>query len=64
MGLVIAWKVCQVMPKHILTLKSQWNLKKEHEKYKFKRVVAQVSQTDRFALYSGIRVDLMLEWGS
>ncbi|KAF7842127.1 uncharacterized protein G2W53_004425 [Senna tora] len=28
--------------------------------YKYKRVVAQVSQNDRFALYMGIRVDLML----
>ncbi|KAF7821439.1 uncharacterized protein G2W53_026894 [Senna tora] len=33
-------------------------------KYKFKRIVAQVSHTDRFALYLGIRVDLILEWGS
>ncbi|KAF7844463.1 uncharacterized protein G2W53_001368 [Senna tora] len=33
-------------------------------KYNFKRVVAQESQTNRFALYSGIRVDLMLKWGS
>ncbi|KAF7835476.1 uncharacterized protein G2W53_010335 [Senna tora] len=36
-------------------------ISKEFKKYKFKRVVAQVSQTDRFALYLGIRVDLMLE---
>ncbi|KAF7832240.1 uncharacterized protein G2W53_014573 [Senna tora] len=36
----------------------------EPEKYKLKRVDAQVSQTDRFALYFGIRVDLMLEWDS
>ncbi|KAF7807561.1 uncharacterized protein G2W53_039722 [Senna tora] len=46
MGLVIAWKVCQV------------------KKYKFKRVVAQVRETDRFAFYLGIRVVLMLEWVS
>ncbi|KAF7832016.1 uncharacterized protein G2W53_014390 [Senna tora] len=39
-------------------------MSKEDKKYKFKRVVAQVSQTDRFALYLGIRVDLMLEWDS
>ncbi|KAF7808085.1 uncharacterized protein G2W53_040246 [Senna tora] len=31
----------------------------ELTKYMFKGVVAQVSQTDRFALYLGIRVDLM-----
>ncbi|KAF7812586.1 uncharacterized protein G2W53_033562 [Senna tora] len=31
--------------------------------YKFK-LVAQVSQTDRFALYLGIREDLMLKWDS
>ncbi|KAF7832041.1 uncharacterized protein G2W53_014374 [Senna tora] len=30
------------------------------KKYKFKRIVAQVTQTDRFALYLGIRVDLNL----
>ncbi|KAF7808077.1 uncharacterized protein G2W53_040238 [Senna tora] len=36
----------------------------ELEKYKFRRVIAQVSQTDRFALYLGMRVDLMLKWGS
>ncbi|KAF7808123.1 uncharacterized protein G2W53_040284 [Senna tora] len=36
----------------------------EHKKYKFKRVVAQVSKKYRFALYMGIRVDLRLEWGS
>ncbi|KAF7835408.1 uncharacterized protein G2W53_010267 [Senna tora] len=29
-----------------------------------KRVVAQVIQTDLFALYLGIRVNLMLEWDS
>ncbi|KAF7842085.1 uncharacterized protein G2W53_004383 [Senna tora] len=34
----------------------------EIKKYKIKRVVSQVSQTNRFALYLGIRVDLMLEW--
>ncbi|KAF7801152.1 uncharacterized protein G2W53_044915 [Senna tora] len=36
----------------------------EFKKQKFDRVVAQVSQTDAFALYLGIRVDLMLEWDS
>ncbi|KAF7835474.1 uncharacterized protein G2W53_010333 [Senna tora] len=34
------------------------------KKYKFKRVVAEVNQTDPFALYFGIRMDLMLEWDS
>ncbi|KAF7808097.1 uncharacterized protein G2W53_040258 [Senna tora] len=63
MGLVIAWKVCQVMPKHILNCKSRLNLKKL-KKYKFKYVVAQVSETDRFALYLGIQVVLMFKWGS
>ncbi|KAF7823940.1 uncharacterized protein G2W53_022084 [Senna tora] len=29
--------------------------------YRFKPVAAQGSQTNRFALYLGIRVDLMLE---
>ncbi|KAF7835549.1 uncharacterized protein G2W53_010408 [Senna tora] len=101
MGLVIAWKVCQLMSKHILNQKSRLNLKRIQEvqvqmccctsesnrslcvifwnpsgfnarmglltaleKYKFKRVVAQVSRTDHFALYLGIRVDLMFEWDS
>ncbi|KAF7842028.1 uncharacterized protein G2W53_004326 [Senna tora] len=39
-------------------------MSKELKKYKFKRLVAQANQTDRFALYLGIRVDLMLKWGS
>ncbi|KAF7842082.1 uncharacterized protein G2W53_004380 [Senna tora] len=63
MGLVIAWKVSQVMSKHILNEKCDW-ISKELKKYKFKRLVAQSNQTDRFALYLGIRVDLMLNWGS
>ncbi|KAF7823955.1 uncharacterized protein G2W53_022099 [Senna tora] len=37
---------------------------KKLKKFKFKGVVAQVSQTHCFALYWGIRVDIMLEWGS
>ncbi|KAF7842065.1 uncharacterized protein G2W53_004363 [Senna tora] len=36
-------------------------MSKEFKKYKFKGVVAQVSQTNRFALYLRIRVDLKLE---
>ncbi|KAF7821435.1 uncharacterized protein G2W53_026890 [Senna tora] len=39
-------------------------LEEELKKYKFNRVVAQVSQTNRFALYLQIRVDVMLEWRS
>ncbi|KAF7835482.1 uncharacterized protein G2W53_010341 [Senna tora] len=34
----------------------------EFKQYNFKRVVPQASQTHRFALILGIRVDLMLEW--
>ncbi|KAF7835556.1 uncharacterized protein G2W53_010415 [Senna tora] len=34
------------------------------EEVQVKRVVAQVSQTYRFGLYFGLRVDLMLEWDS
>ncbi|KAF7808043.1 uncharacterized protein G2W53_040204 [Senna tora] len=36
---------------------------KQLKKRKFKRVVAQASEKDRFALYFGIRVELMREWG-
>ncbi|KAF7808044.1 uncharacterized protein G2W53_040205 [Senna tora] len=39
------------------------SISKELKKFKFKRVIAQVSQTDRSVLNLGIRVDLMLEWG-
>ncbi|KAF7812465.1 uncharacterized protein G2W53_033441 [Senna tora] len=60
MGLVIAWKVCDVMSKHTLSRKSQLNLKRIQE-VQVKRVVAQLSQIDRFVLYLEIRVDLMLE---
>ncbi|KAF7823758.1 uncharacterized protein G2W53_021902 [Senna tora] len=60
MGLVITWKVCQVMSKKILNQKSRLNLKRTQE-VEVKRVVAQVRQTDHFALYLGIRMDLMLE---
>ncbi|KAF7835558.1 uncharacterized protein G2W53_010417 [Senna tora] len=63
MGLVIARKVCEVMSKHIFNRKSRLNLKRIQE-VEVKRVIAQVSQTYRFALYLGIRVDLMLEWDS
>ncbi|KAF7834697.1 uncharacterized protein G2W53_009556 [Senna tora] len=60
MGHVIAWKVCEVMFKHILNQKLRLNLKRIQE-VQVIRVVAQVSQTDRFAMYLGIRVDLFLE---
>ncbi|KAF7841506.1 uncharacterized protein G2W53_003804 [Senna tora] len=63
MGLVIAWKVCEVMSKYILNRKSQLNLKR-NEEVQVKCVDAQVNQTVRFALYLGIHVDLMLEWDS
>ncbi|KAF7821444.1 uncharacterized protein G2W53_026899 [Senna tora] len=49
MGLVITRKVGQDRTKH--------------KKYMFKRLVAQVSQTDYFALYLVNRVDLKLELG-
>ncbi|KAF7812470.1 uncharacterized protein G2W53_033446 [Senna tora] len=63
MGLLIAWKKCQVMFKDILNRKLRLNLKRIQE-VQDKRVVAQVSQTDHFALYLKIRVYLMLEWDS
>ncbi|KAF7832158.1 uncharacterized protein G2W53_014491 [Senna tora] len=63
MGLVIAWKVCEVMSKHILYRKSQLNLKAVQQ-VQVKRVVAQLSGTDRFVLCFRIRLDLMLEWDS
>ncbi|KAF7802308.1 uncharacterized protein G2W53_041419 [Senna tora] len=53
MGLVIAWKKCEVMSKHTLNRKSRLNLKRLQE-VQVKRVVAQVSQKDRFALCFGI----------
>ncbi|KAF7832095.1 uncharacterized protein G2W53_014428 [Senna tora] len=63
MGLVIVWKVCEIMSKHILKQKPRLNLKRIQE-VQAKCVAAQVVQTDRFALYLGIRVDLLLEWDS
>ncbi|KAF7832152.1 uncharacterized protein G2W53_014485 [Senna tora] len=60
MGIIIAWKVFEDMSKHILNQKSRLNTKNFH-KVLVKRVVAQVCQTDPFALYFGIREDLMLE---
>ncbi|KAF7807580.1 uncharacterized protein G2W53_039741 [Senna tora] len=47
-----------------LSVENHDRISKNLKKHKFKRVVAQVSENDRFALYLGIRVDLMLEWGS
>ncbi|KAF7841510.1 uncharacterized protein G2W53_003808 [Senna tora] len=52
MGLVIAWKVCEVILKHILNGKSRLNLKRIEEVQV--KHVAQVSQTDRFAFNLGI----------
>ncbi|KAF7844381.1 uncharacterized protein G2W53_001286 [Senna tora] len=60
MELVITWKVCDIMSKHILSRELQLNLKRIQE-VQVKDVVAQVSQIDRFELYLGIRVDLTLE---
>ncbi|KAF7832153.1 uncharacterized protein G2W53_014486 [Senna tora] len=59
----MAWKVCEVMSKHISNRKSQLNLKRFQE-VQVKSVVAQICQTHCFALYLGFRVDLMLEWDS
>ncbi|KAF7835038.1 uncharacterized protein G2W53_009897 [Senna tora] len=42
-GIVIAWEVCQVMAEHILKGKARFNLNIIQ--------VAQVRQTDAFALY-------------
>ncbi|KAF7824005.1 uncharacterized protein G2W53_022149 [Senna tora] len=53
MELNIAWKECEVMSNHILNGKSRLNLKRIQE-VQVKRVVAQVSQTNRFAFYLGI----------
>ncbi|KAF7812588.1 uncharacterized protein G2W53_033564 [Senna tora] len=39
-------------------------ISKEFNKYKFKCVVPQVTQTDRLALYLGKQMDLKLEWDS
>ncbi|KAF7812582.1 uncharacterized protein G2W53_033558 [Senna tora] len=47
-----------------LRTENREEISKEHKNYKFKRLAAQVSQTDRFALYLGIQVDLMVEWDS
>ncbi|KAF7812408.1 uncharacterized protein G2W53_033384 [Senna tora] len=63
MGLMVAWKEFEVMPKHILNQNLRLNFKR-FEEVQAKHVVTQVSQTDRFALYLGIRVDLMLEQDS
>ncbi|KAF7839166.1 uncharacterized protein G2W53_007648 [Senna tora] len=60
MGLVIAWKECEVMFKHILNQKSWLNIQ-GFQVVQDKRVVSPLSQTDRFALYLGIRVDFTLE---
>ncbi|KAF7839140.1 uncharacterized protein G2W53_007622 [Senna tora] len=51
------------MSKQILNIKSRLNLKRIPE-VPVKRVAAQANQIDRFALYLGIRMDLMLLWDS
>ncbi|KAF7807541.1 uncharacterized protein G2W53_039702 [Senna tora] len=38
-------------------------MSKELKKYKFKCVVAQVSQTDRFVVYLGVRADFNAQMG-
>ncbi|KAF7835406.1 uncharacterized protein G2W53_010265 [Senna tora] len=48
MGLAIAWKECEARSKHIFNKKSRLNHKRFQE-VQVKRVVAHVSQTDRFA---------------
>ncbi|KAF7832157.1 uncharacterized protein G2W53_014490 [Senna tora] len=53
MGVVIEWKMCEVMSKHILNRKSRLNLQRIQQ-VQVKHFVAQVSKTDRFALYLGI----------
>ncbi|KAF7823998.1 uncharacterized protein G2W53_022142 [Senna tora] len=63
MGLMITRKECEVLCKHILNRKLLLNVKRIQE-VQHKRVVEQVSQTDRFAFYFRIRLDLMLEWDS
>ncbi|KAF7839162.1 uncharacterized protein G2W53_007644 [Senna tora] len=51
------------MSKQFFYQKSLLNRKRIQD-IKVKRVVAQVSQTDRFALYLGIPLGLLLEWDS
>ncbi|KAF7832137.1 uncharacterized protein G2W53_014470 [Senna tora] len=63
MGLVIAWMECEVMSKRNLNRTLKLSLKRIQE-VQVKRVVAQVCQTDHFALHLGIQVDSMLEWDS
>ncbi|KAF7801083.1 uncharacterized protein G2W53_044780 [Senna tora] len=46
MGLMIAWKVCEVMYKHILNLILRLNLKRIQEVHG-KRDVAELTQIDR-----------------
>ncbi|KAF7839164.1 uncharacterized protein G2W53_007646 [Senna tora] len=55
MGLIIAWK--------FFYRKFRLNRKRIQD-VQVKRVIAQASQTDRFALYLGLPQDLLLEWDS
>ncbi|KAF7832164.1 uncharacterized protein G2W53_014497 [Senna tora] len=68
MDLMLEWDSwshgrCANSCKHILFRKSRLNLKRI-EDVQVKRVVAQVSQTGRFALILIIPVVLKLEWDS
>ncbi|KAF7844350.1 uncharacterized protein G2W53_001255 [Senna tora] len=60
MGPVIAYKEFE----WIQCLNLSRDRIEELKKCKLKRVVAQASQDDRYALYLGIQVYLRLEWGS
>ncbi|KAF7821305.1 hypothetical protein G2W53_026760 [Senna tora] len=62
-GVLIAWKECEFIFKHILDEGLRLDLRNVHE-VPVKRVHEHVSQTDRFALYLGIQMDLMLELDS
>ncbi|KAF7842080.1 hypothetical protein G2W53_004378 [Senna tora] len=65
MGLGMAWKLSlRIVFGNSSGLNARMELRIAWKRYKFEGVVAQVNQTDRFALYLDIRVDSMLEWGS
>ncbi|KAF7814954.1 uncharacterized protein G2W53_028923 [Senna tora] len=63
MGLVMAWKVCQVMSKHILNGKPLLNLKRIQEAQV--RTCCRTCESDRcLRVVLEIRMDLMLDWDS
>ncbi|KAF7823953.1 uncharacterized protein G2W53_022097 [Senna tora] len=67
MGLEIAWKARDCMKGNLSGFDSRMGLvisRKDLKKYNFKRVLPQASEKDLIALYLGVRMDLMLEWGS